>query len=581
MTTRAPFASSYQDSWAVVVGINEYANGGPLEYAVNDATKVAEVVTALGFSASNVVLLTEKAATRTKILSELHLLSDKVGADDRVLFFFAGHGLTKTGHRGEIGFLLPSDGSATDIQSLLRWDELTKSAELIPAKHVLFIMDACYGGLAVTRSSGGGKRFLKDIISRFVRQVLTAGKADQVVSDAGGPRQGHSVFTGHLLDALEGNAANEDGIITANGVMAYVYERVGRDTDSTQTPHYGCLDGDGDFVFLVPPKAELEDCDGHPQDILVQGPVEAKGIDTPTDESELSSCLKEFLSEPSKRIKLDELVMSEVATLLRALDSDHFPLGLTSLPPSEFAEMMQQYEDTSRRLVRCMALLGRWCSNDNRAVLQSCMARLADNIGLQSGSTVLLGLRWYPALLAMYAGGIGALAGSEYLNLRSLLTARVGDGRTGERFKPLVVAAVDGLLAAHRQDVFKMLPGHEKNYVPLSEHLLTVLQPVLEDTFSLGNSYVRLFDQFETLFALVYLDLDPSRNEEHWGPPGRFIYKYKESGGGGPFTEIVDDAKQAGEQWAPLRAGLFGGSAEQFKSVAKGFTEFMNTANWR
>lgn len=126
-----------------------------------------------------------------------------------MLFFFAGHGLTRTGHRGEVGFLVPADGAADELQSLVRWDDLTRIAELIPAKHALFVMDACYGGLAVTRSSGGSQRFLKDMLSRFTRQVLTAGKADQTVADAGGPRAGHSVFTGHFLNALEGEAANE------------------------------------------------------------------------------------------------------------------------------------------------------------------------------------------------------------------------------------------------------------------------------------------------------------------------------------------------------------------------------------
>ena len=91
-------------------------------------------------------------------------------------------------------------------------------------------------------------RFLRDMLQRFSRQVLTAGKADETVADANGPRPGHSIFTGHLLDALEGGAASE-GMITASGVMAYVYQKVSRDQYSRQTPHYGFFDGDGDFVF--------------------------------------------------------------------------------------------------------------------------------------------------------------------------------------------------------------------------------------------------------------------------------------------------------------------------------------------
>ena len=360
--------------------------------------------------------------------------------------------------------------------------------------------------------------------------------------------------------------------------MAYVYDRVGRDTDSTQTPHYGCIDGDGDFVFVAPPLTELEDIEGHPQDILIAGPTGSVGADAPADERELASALKEVLSEPSKRIKLHDLVMSEVGTLLRTTELDSFPLGL-ALSTQEFVGRLQRYEDASQRVLRCMSLLGKWCTNENRSILDSSVARLADNTESQAGNTALLGLRWYPALLAMFCGGIGALAASDNQNLRSLLTTRIGDRRTGFGSKPIVVAVIDGLLAVQRTNAFKSLPGHERHFVPLSEYLFKRLQPVMEDTLFLGKSYEERFDQFEAFLALIYVDLDPSRDDECWGPPGRFAYKYRRSGRG-PFSEIVNDAAQLGEQWPPLKAGLFGGSSDQFKAIAEKYAAFMGELNW-
>jgi uncharacterized caspase-like protein len=125
-------------------------------------------------------------------------------SDARVLIFFAGHGHTVSGNRGEIGFLVPVDGQVSDLSTLIRWDELTRNADLVPAKHMLFLMDACYGGLALSRRPlpPGSMRFVRDMLQRFSRQVLSAGKADEPVADAGGPRPGHSIFTGHVLDAL-------------------------------------------------------------------------------------------------------------------------------------------------------------------------------------------------------------------------------------------------------------------------------------------------------------------------------------------------------------------------------------------
>ena len=38
------------------------------------------------------------------------------------------------------------------LATFISWNELTDKADLIVAKHLLFMMDACYGGLALTGS---------------------------------------------------------------------------------------------------------------------------------------------------------------------------------------------------------------------------------------------------------------------------------------------------------------------------------------------------------------------------------------------------------------------------------------------
>ena len=218
------YKAEYGDSYALIVGINAYRHVSPLGYARNDAEAVAEALCSRhGFAEVNIKLLLDEHATREGILKAF-LSYARPGTlhDDRILFFFAGHGFTYLGRRGEVGYLVPVDGSPERLESLLRWDDLTRNADLIQAKHLLFIMDACYGGLALTRAPGpGSMRFLKDMMQRYARQVITAGKADEVVADAGGPIPNHSVFTGHLIRAIEGAAATKDGILSANAVMAY------------------------------------------------------------------------------------------------------------------------------------------------------------------------------------------------------------------------------------------------------------------------------------------------------------------------------------------------------------------------
>lgn len=221
------FKPGYNESHALIIGIDDYETAPKLSYAVSDAEAINDsLIKNFSFKKKNIQLLKNKEATRENISKAyLSYVNENISPDDKILFFFAGHGVTQPGRRGETGYLVPYEGQRALLSTLIRWDEFTRNADLIPAKHILYIMDACYGGLAVTRSlQAGSVRFLKDMTTRFTRQVITAGKANQVVADAGGPVPNHSVFTGHLLQALDGRGADTEGNITANGIMAYVVD---------------------------------------------------------------------------------------------------------------------------------------------------------------------------------------------------------------------------------------------------------------------------------------------------------------------------------------------------------------------
>jgi tetratricopeptide (TPR) repeat protein len=127
-------------------------------------------------------------------------------------------------------------------------------SDAIPAKHVLFVTDACYGGLALTR--GGSQSYLQQITRRVARQMLTAGGADEQVADNG--PNGHSIFTWTLMQGLEGKGdLNGDGFITASELAAYTGPIVS--SLSRQTPAFGALAGSegGEFVFQLSHETEF------------------------------------------------------------------------------------------------------------------------------------------------------------------------------------------------------------------------------------------------------------------------------------------------------------------------------------
>ncbi len=248
----------YGNSWAVVIGINQYKHWPKLDYAVADARSIAEKLQAdFGFEKERVIELYDGDATYHNIADVLgYQMADitRIGKNDRVFIFYAGHGATRTLPSGKhLGYLIPVDADLEKYQTKgISMSMLNDYSSLIPAKHVYFVMDSCYSGLALTRAGGrqASYNYLTHITNRSARQIITAGGADQEVAD-GGPN-GHSVFTWTLLQALDGKAdTDNNGYITASEIGTYVSPVVA--SYASQTPAFGNLVGSqgGDFVFKL------------------------------------------------------------------------------------------------------------------------------------------------------------------------------------------------------------------------------------------------------------------------------------------------------------------------------------------
>ncbi|MBM3157558.1 MAG: caspase family protein [Chloroflexi bacterium] len=578
------YTPEYTSSWALVIGINKYQEVSPLSFARSDAEAVAQLlVEKFDFPAVNVALLVDDSATREAILARyLEFTQDKIAPNDRVLVFFAGHGYTHTGHRGEVGFLIPTDGNPDNLASLIRWDDLTRNSELIPAKHMLFIMDACYGGLALSRALlPGSMRFLKDMLKRYSRQVLTAGKGNELVLDSGGPLPGHSMFTGHFIQALQGGAATGDEIITANGVMSYVYERVAKDYQSRQTPHYGFFDGDGDFIFRAPVLSKLFQ-QSQPQtdtDYLVTIPIPSADSTSTDTQLGLVDKAKEYLSDARCRIKLNDLVLQKSREVIPLLSDEHFPVDARNVTAEEVADRLRRYEVITQKLQTVYILLCHWGVSEHISIIKNVLSRVIERDGSRSGMVAWLNLRYYPSILLMYSGGIGAIAAANYASLAAVLTTKVGSAFTSDNSQEAVLEVGHAMLELERANVFRLLPDHTKHFVPRSEYLFKRLQPQLDDLLFLGKSYEAMFDRFEIMLALVHADLLFQSTNRVWGPFGRFAWKHR-SGDFSIYTSVLKEAQVQQDAWPPLRAGLFGGSFERFNEIAKAYEQQIHDLGW-
>jgi hypothetical protein len=570
----------YANSRALIIGIDKYQDVSPLSYAVSDAEAVRDsLIKDLGFSDANIVCLLDANATRQNIQkSFLGFNSEAVQLDDRIFVFFAGHGHTVTGFRGEIGYLVPYDAKVGDLSTFIRWDELTGNSELIRAKHMLFIMDACYGGLALTRNlHPGSVRFLKDMTLRYSRQVLTAGKADEVVADSGGPLPDHSVFTGHLLEGLRGAAANAQGILTASGLMAYVYAKVANDKNSNQTPHYGYFDGDGDFILSAPQllSKAIDEKEDNDQSYVVPYIEEEPTRDSIPNKV---AKIKRLLSDESLTIELHDILIQEVQHFLSESTDDHFQIH-RPYSLEELIARVSKYESISLDLCSLEACIAYWAKPSHKQILQKVLARSTDRLEGQSGLVVWIYLRWYPIIMQVYSAGIAAIAGGRYDSLANIFFTKVISSENTNKQAFLVESISKAISELSSEKLFKQLPGHEQNYTPMSEYLFKLLQPILDDILFIGKGYDDAFDEFEVLLALVMADQMKQRDGRAWGPIGRFGYKGRH-GGGGPLVRIIEEARTQGKEWPPFKEGLFGGDLERFNLIADEYVRVISGLSW-
>ncbi len=285
---------AYDNSYALVIGINRFSDPKipSLNYAVQDAQAIAELLSQLEFPKENIKLLTNEDATLLRVKEEFVALGAKTKKNDRLLVYWAGHGETESLPRGgEMGYLIPTDGKADHLfETCLSMDELKRLSERVSAKHVLFLVDACYGGLSAVASRSLPKEtelYLQKVTSAEATEIITAGTKDEEVVES--PTWGHSAFAKAILDGFNSKVVdrNGDGVVTADELFSYLQPKV-FELSRSEDPHghrpvmakLKASEGEFTFVVSVPEYSLL--IDGLPQTntVYVNGDTVAQNKDT-------------------------------------------------------------------------------------------------------------------------------------------------------------------------------------------------------------------------------------------------------------------------------------------------------------
>jgi hypothetical protein len=246
---------------ALVIGVERYNPGVPaVRFARRDAAIFREyLMTSLGVPESNIIYLTDEAATfgqiRTALEAQLPRWVEKGRSD--VYVYFAGHGAPDMASRSP--FLVPYDGNpaypATSCYSLTAaYDALAK----LGARSVTVCLDSCFSGQAgrepaPTPLLADARPLMITPLHDAVPPGLTVfAAAGGAQLSAGFARMKHGLFTYYWLKGLQGHAdADGDRQVSVGELQRYLQPLVSQEARRQNREQTPVLLGDGAERVLV------------------------------------------------------------------------------------------------------------------------------------------------------------------------------------------------------------------------------------------------------------------------------------------------------------------------------------------
>jgi tetratricopeptide (TPR) repeat protein len=214
--------------FALIVGIAHYekvpAEYDTLKFTEHDAELMQRVLTSKtggNFAPENVRTLIGPKATREEFRKAVEeWLPSVARPEDRVVIYFAGHGVAGEGGKGYLA-LYDVDVERLDETGYPMEKLGAVVRDRIKAQWKVLLTDACHSGL-VSSDLGLVNEALSNVKGIL---TLTASKTNESAFEDPDLKQG--IFTYFVARALEGNAdRNGDGLVTADEFVDYVRNNV-------------------------------------------------------------------------------------------------------------------------------------------------------------------------------------------------------------------------------------------------------------------------------------------------------------------------------------------------------------------
>ncbi|KYC40002.1 hypothetical protein WA1_29020 [Scytonema hofmannii PCC 7110] len=234
--------------WLLLVGVNQYQDERlpNLNYSALDCQGLAKaLVGATEHFPQKEIKIYHDFAPQLPYLdtvrASLQEISTAARPQDTILFYFSGHGIFVPNTYQT--FLCLANTQKDDILNTgLAIQELLQLLGKCPAQNQLVWLDACHSGGMTLRGATvaepllNATRQLVEVLQKVAATskgfyALLSCDTDQQSWEF--PELGHGVFTYYLMRGLQGEAADSQGAISADGLYRYVYHQTLQYIDKT------------------------------------------------------------------------------------------------------------------------------------------------------------------------------------------------------------------------------------------------------------------------------------------------------------------------------------------------------------
>ena len=274
--------------------------------------------------------------------------------------------------------------------------------------------------------------------------------------------------------------------------------------------------------------------------------------------------LKRIMLDPMQEPRVHDLMNTQINEAIGVLTSSGLE-DVRGLPPTE--EVMRRIniiETAALPLMTLYATAGHW-GVTKPSVWNTGFQRLLSLLRRSGGTVYLMQLQRYIATLVLYAAGLGGIASGDLRLLAQLMQNETDVDYSVYGFsKGPVVLDLMPASTLHR-DITGHLPNPDRNSNIMSARVAQVLREPLRDFLPTDELFFHAFDRLEYLLGLLCLDAVPNAMG---APLGNYIWRSRSD-----KFDVVEDADQNAEKqgvnWAPLKAGFFGGSIERYEGAAQ------------